>query len=104
MEIKKGEIYGVIGVSGSGKSTLLNIITGIIPQNKGGVYYNIGEKEKLYEISEKSEEIMKMFGYSFQRPAFHSMLTVKENLEHFEWWNTCTTVAMPVIALIVIIN
>ena len=83
LEVKKGEIYGIIGVSGSGKSTLLNIITGLISQNKGEVYYNLEKEDKLYKLSEKSEEIKKLFGYSFQRPAFHSRLTVQENLEHF---------------------
>ena len=83
LEIKKGEIYGIIGTSGSGKSTLLNLITNIIPQNEGTIRYHIDKKDKFYQISENPEEIKKLFGYSFQHPSFHSMLTVQENLEHF---------------------
>ena len=83
MDVKKGEIYGIIGASGSGKSTLLNIITDIIPPTKGTIHYNIDKENKFYQISEKPEKIKKLFGYSFQHPSFHSMLTVEENLEHF---------------------
>ena len=57
LEIKKGEIYGIIGISGSGKSTLLNLITNIIPQNEGTIRYHIDKKDKFYQISENPEEI-----------------------------------------------
>ena len=83
MEIKKGEIYGIIGASGSGKSTLLNILTDITSPTTGTIHYSVGKKGKFYQVSEKPEEIKKLFGYSFQNPSFHSMLTVEENLEHF---------------------
>lgn len=83
MEVKKGEIYGIIGASGSGKSTLLNILTDIIPPTTGTIQYKIDKENRFYQISEKPEEIKKLFGYSFQHPSFHSMLTVEENLEHF---------------------
>lgn len=35
LEIKKGEILGVVGRNGSGKSTMLAIISGVIPPNGG---------------------------------------------------------------------
>lgn len=37
LEIKRGEILGIVGVNGSGKSTLLKLISGIIPATKGSV-------------------------------------------------------------------
>lgn len=36
LEVKKGEILGIIGRNGSGKSTLLRIIIGAYPPDKGG--------------------------------------------------------------------
>lgn len=35
LEIKKGEIIGIIGTNGCGKSTLLRVISGIYPPNSG---------------------------------------------------------------------
>ena len=37
LDVKKGEILGIVGMNGSGKSTLLKIIAGIIPPTKGEV-------------------------------------------------------------------
>lgn len=83
LEIKEGEIYGIIGMSGSGKSTILSIMADLIKPDRGKVLYNIGKEEKFYQISKKSDQIKKSFGYSFQTPSFHSMLTVEENIKHF---------------------
>ena len=35
LEIKKGEVIGIIGKNGSGKSTLLRVISGIYPADEG---------------------------------------------------------------------
>ena len=40
LEIKKGEILGVVGRNGSGKSTLLKLIAGVIPPSSGGLTVN----------------------------------------------------------------
>ncbi|MCL2019577.1 MAG: ATP-binding cassette domain-containing protein [Oscillospiraceae bacterium] len=40
MNVKKGEIYGLIGKNGSGKTTLFRIITGLIKEYKGNVFVN----------------------------------------------------------------
>lgn len=38
-EIDKGEIFGFLGPSGAGKSTVQNIMTGLLPLQKGMVTY-----------------------------------------------------------------
>ena len=38
LSIKKGECIGFVGESGSGKSTLLDVILGLLPPTRGGMY------------------------------------------------------------------
>lgn len=49
LEIKKGEVVGLIGVNGSGKSTLLKLMTKIIYPNKGKLETN-GKLTSLLEL------------------------------------------------------
>ena len=37
LDVKKGEISGVVGFSGAGKSTLMNILGGVLPADSGEI-------------------------------------------------------------------
>lgn len=49
LNVKKGEVVGLIGVNGSGKSTLLKLMTKIIYPNKGSIETN-GKLTSLLEL------------------------------------------------------
>jgi lipopolysaccharide transport system ATP-binding protein len=49
LEVKKGEILGIVGRNGSGKSTLLKIISGVIQPNSGKIAVN-GEVSSLLDL------------------------------------------------------
>lgn len=79
-EVKKGDIYVLLGPSGSGKSTLLNIIGGIETADSGSIF--IGN-DKIENMKEKqlSQYRRKHLGYVFQSYNLIPNLTVKENIE-----------------------
>lgn len=49
LEIKKGDVFGVVGLNGSGKSTLLKIISGILKPTQGQVL-TVGAIAPLIEL------------------------------------------------------
>jgi lipopolysaccharide transport system ATP-binding protein len=49
LEIKKGEILGIVGKNGSGKSTLLKLITGVLTPDEGTINVN-GKISALLEL------------------------------------------------------
>jgi len=81
LDIKKTEIFGLIGMSGSGKTTLLNLIIGFYSPEAGSIYYN--HKGKLIKTEENMKFIHQKFGFAPQQPSFYPKLTTFENLEHF---------------------
>jgi len=55
-KVYENEIFGILGHNGAGKSTLINIMTGLIHQNQGQIYYD-GQ-----EFFNNKEAIRKEFG------------------------------------------
>jgi ABC-2 type transport system ATP-binding protein len=91
IEVKKGEIFGIVGSSGSGKSTLLEVITGNVLPDSGEILYepkNISRfadstNNNLQSIYQYPESLKKTLGYSSQEPSFYDNLTCWENLDFF---------------------
>ena len=75
LEIKKGEIVGLIGPSGAGKSTLVKAIMGVEKVNNGAI--------KVLDKVVPNLEIFKDIGYMAQSDALYEDLSGKENLEFF---------------------
>lgn len=74
MEIKRGEIYGLIGLNGAGKSTLIKIITGMI-------FKNSGEMELFHEHDEKKIELQRAkIGALIEKPGLYDGKSVYENM------------------------
>ena len=51
MNLKKGDIYGLVGKNGAGKTTLIRIILSLANYDSGEIelFGEIDEKKKLYE-------------------------------------------------------
>lgn len=49
LEVKKGDVYGIVGTNGSGKSTLLKIVAGVLEPTKGTCFIN-GNIAPLIEL------------------------------------------------------
>lgn len=78
LDVRRGEILGVVGGSGSGKSVLMRSIIGLNRPAAGSVKI-FGQE--LLDISEKKRtQIERRFGVLFQRGALFSSMTVAENV------------------------
>lgn len=64
LEIKEGEIFGLLGPNGSGKSTTINCILGLLKYDNGTIKV-FGEtiKPSSYELKKKSEWSFRMWEY-----------------------------------------
>ncbi len=78
LDIRRGEILGVVGGSGTGKSVLLRSIVGLRRPNEGSVSV-FGEN--LLELSaERRSQVERRFGVLFQRGALFTSLNLQENV------------------------
>lgn len=77
-DIRKKDIFVIMGGSGCGKSTLLRHMIGLIEPAKGAVFY---EGENFTESdSEKRREMIRRFGVMYQSGALWSSMTLAENI------------------------
>ena len=78
LEIKKGEIFGVIGLSGAGKSTLIRIINMLERPTSGSVV--VDGKEMTTLNAKELSLARRSIGMIFQQFNLLSSMTVEENI------------------------
>ena len=78
LDIRQGEIIGIIGPSGCGKSVLLRAITGLKEIAAGSIEVFGRHLEKLSPVERTALE--RRWGVMFQDGALFSNLTVRENV------------------------
>lgn len=74
LEVRKGELFGLVGPDGAGKSTTMRLLTGIMRPTSGEAW--------VAGLSVKGEEerIKERIGYMSQRFGLYEDLTVMENI------------------------
>jgi len=75
LSVKKGEIYGFLGLNGAGKTTTIRMLLGMIRPTTGSAFL-FGEK-----VSTDSYKLWEKIGYLVEIPYSYPELTVSENLE-----------------------
>jgi ABC-2 type transport system ATP-binding protein len=76
LEVKTGEIFGLVGPDASGKTTTIRMLCGILPPDGGEA------KVAGFDIHREAESLRKKVGYLPQRFGLYGDLTVLENI-HF---------------------
>ena len=75
LEIRRGELYALLGVNGAGKTTAIRLLTGLTRPTSGDAL--VGG----YSITKEREQVKRRIGVAPQETAIAPNLTVKENLE-----------------------
>jgi phospholipid/cholesterol/gamma-HCH transport system ATP-binding protein len=78
LDVRKGEIIGLVGASGGGKSVLMRTIIGLIPRQEGEIEV-MGEAIGTDESN--TQNAAARWGILFQQGALFSSLTVRQNIQ-----------------------
>ena len=74
-KVKKGEIFSFLGPNGAGKTTTINVLTTLLPIQKGKISIS------GFDLRTQPDEIRKSTGIVFQSETLDWNLTVEETLE-----------------------
>lgn len=78
LEIKKGEIFGLLGPSGAGKTTLINIVTGQLNASAGVCQINGADSSAL------SGEQYKKIGVMMDHFGLYERMSCFDNLKFYD--------------------
>ncbi len=80
LELRKGEICGIVGTNGAGKTTLISLLATILPLGEGTLTIDgiTADKRNLHRM-----EMCKRISMIPQNPAIYERLTGRENLRYF---------------------
>ena len=83
-DVKRGEIFGLLGPNGGGKTTLFKILSTSFPPTRGAA--------KIFgkDVLSQADEVRRVIGVVFQSPSLDKKLTVLENL-HYHGQLYCIT-------------
>ncbi|HEY9758268.1 MAG TPA: ATP-binding cassette domain-containing protein [Oculatellaceae cyanobacterium] len=77
LQVKYGEIYGLLGANGAGKTTMIKMLCGLVQPSSGTLMLN--GQTKAYTDAAVRDRI----GYMSQKFTLYNDLTVKENLRFY---------------------
>ena len=75
LQVRKGEIYGFIGLNGAGKTTTIRMLLGMVRPTSGSAFL-LGRK-----VGPDCSDVWEKVGYLVETPSAYPELTVWENLE-----------------------
>lgn len=77
IQVKKGEIYGLVGDNGAGKTTFIKLMAGLIYPTEGEI--------QLFgrHLPGELEQQRRRTGVIIEAPGFYPQLTVEQNMEYY---------------------
>ena len=79
IEVRRGEILGVVGGSGTGKSVLMRSIIGLQKPDSGEI--RVFDEGMIGKEEDEATDVRRRWGVLFQGGALFSTLTVAENVQ-----------------------
>ena len=77
LEVRAGEMIGLVGPDGAGKTTAIRLMVGALAPTSGQI------RVAGYDLSSQMEKAREHLGYLAQRFSLYGDLTVRENLDFF---------------------
>ncbi|HET9490189.1 MAG TPA: ATP-binding cassette domain-containing protein [Methylomirabilota bacterium] len=77
LQIRYGEIYGLLGANGAGKTTTIKMLCGLLEPTWGAIQL-AGARADL-----RAENVRQRIGYMSQKFSLYDDLSIRENLEFF---------------------
>jgi ABC-2 type transport system ATP-binding protein len=77
LNVKYGEVYGLLGANGAGKTTTIKMLCGLLEPTKGAIQL-AGETRRF-----RSSDVRQRIGYMSQKFSLYEDLPIVENLEFF---------------------
>jgi ABC-2 type transport system ATP-binding protein len=76
-EVRRGEVFGLLGANGAGKTTTFRMLCGLLPPSQGSL------RVLGVDLRRAAAEARARIGYMSQKFSLYGVLSVRQNLEFF---------------------